>query len=117
MVNVAVAELKGGIDKALTSVDTTVTTANALLDDVSADVKTIASAGARISGDAAAIAEGIRKGEGTVGKLMKDDELYTRASRIVKSAEDIANSTQRGDSSRRGRPSRSSSRTTDRCRV
>jgi hypothetical protein len=56
-------------------------------------VKAIASAGARISGDAAAIAEGIRKGEGTVGKLMKDDELYDRATRIVKSAEDIAANT------------------------
>jgi phospholipid/cholesterol/gamma-HCH transport system substrate-binding protein len=93
MVNAAVTDLKGGIDKALASVDTTVTSANALLSAVSADVKTIASAGARISGDAAAIAEGIRRGEGTIGKLMKDDELYARATRIVKSAEDIANNT------------------------
>jgi phospholipid/cholesterol/gamma-HCH transport system substrate-binding protein len=93
MVNVAIADLKVGIDKALVSVDTTVTSANALLVDVSDDVKMIASAGARISGEAAAIAEGIRKGEGTVGKLMKDDELYGRVTRIVKSAEDIAENT------------------------
>jgi phospholipid/cholesterol/gamma-HCH transport system substrate-binding protein len=93
MVNVTIAELRGGIEKALTSVDTTVESANALLSDVSGDVKAIASAGARISGDAAAIAEGIRKGEGTVGKLMKDDELYNRATRIVKTAEDIAANT------------------------
>ena len=42
MVNVTVAELRGGIEKALTSVDTTVTSANALLNDVSGDVKAIA---------------------------------------------------------------------------
>ena len=93
MVNVTIAELRVGIEKALTSVDTTVESANALLSDVSGDVKAIASAGARISGDAAAIAEGIRKGEGTVGKLMKDDELYDRATRIVKTAEEIAANT------------------------
>jgi phospholipid/cholesterol/gamma-HCH transport system substrate-binding protein len=88
-VNVTIEDLRGRIEKALISVDATVNAANALLGDVGADAKTIASAGARISGDAAAIAEGIRKGEGSVGKLMKDDELYNRMTRIVKGAEDI----------------------------
>jgi phospholipid/cholesterol/gamma-HCH transport system substrate-binding protein len=90
MVNVTIEELRGGIEQALTSVGTTVDNANALINAVGADVKAIASAGARITGDAAAIAEGVRKGEGTVGKLMKDDELYRRATGIVKSVEDIA---------------------------
>ena len=46
--------------------------------------------GARIAGDAARIAEGIRSGKGTIGKLVNDDELYTRATAIAKQAEDIA---------------------------
>jgi phospholipid/cholesterol/gamma-HCH transport system substrate-binding protein len=92
-VNATIEELRQGIETALISVDATVGNANALLTDVSVDVKKMASAGAQISGDAAAIAEGIRKGEGTIGKLVKDDELFTRMTRIVKSAEDIASDT------------------------
>ena len=61
----------------MTSVNTTVGSTNALIVDISDDVETLASASARITSDAAQIAEGIRKGEGTVGKLLKDDELYT----------------------------------------
>ena len=34
--------------------------------------------------------KGIRKGEGTFGKLLKDDELYRRATTIAKTAETIA---------------------------
>ena len=37
-----------------------------------------------------AIAENIRKGEGTIGKLINDDQLYQRAVTIAKSAEQIA---------------------------
>lgn len=64
--------------------------ANALIEDVSDDVKTMASAGARIGGDIADISEGIRRGEGTVGKLVKDDEIYRRVTNITRQAEEIA---------------------------
>ena len=92
-VNATIAELKGDIVNAIQSIDDTVNNANQLIDDVSDDVKTIASSGTRIMQDAADIAEGIRKGEGTIGKLINDDELYKRATAIAKSAEQIANDT------------------------
>lgn len=90
-VNETIDDLKGDLDQAVQSIGETVENANQLIDDVSDDVKTMASAGARISQDAADIAEGIRKGEGTLGKLIKDDQLYRRATEIAKSAEQIAN--------------------------
>ena len=89
-VNATIDSLGAGIEKTLTSVDTTVGSANALIVDVSDDVKTLASASARITSDAAQIAERLRKGEGTFGKLLKDDELYRRATTIAKTAETIA---------------------------
>jgi phospholipid/cholesterol/gamma-HCH transport system substrate-binding protein len=89
-VNATIDSLGAGIEKTLTSVDTTVGSANALIVDVSDDVKTLVSASARITSDAAQIAERLRKGEGTFGKLLKDDELYRRATTIAKTAETIA---------------------------
>jgi phospholipid/cholesterol/gamma-HCH transport system substrate-binding protein len=89
-VNATIDDLKGGIEDAITLVGDTMDNANALIDDVNDDVKTMTSAGARISGDVAEIAEHIRKGEGTIGRLLKDDELYRRATGIAKSAEEIA---------------------------
>src|SRR5262245_46953368 len=89
-VNATVDDLGAGIKQTVASVDTTVGTANALIDDVSEDVKILASASARITSDAAQIAEGIRKGEGTIGKLAKDDELHQRVTTLATSAEEIA---------------------------
>jgi phospholipid/cholesterol/gamma-HCH transport system substrate-binding protein len=94
-VNATVDDLGAGIKKTLISVDTTVDNASALIDDVSDDVRALASASARITSDAARIAEGIRKGEGTVGKLLKDDELYQRVTSVARSAERIAIETNR----------------------
>jgi phospholipid/cholesterol/gamma-HCH transport system substrate-binding protein len=89
-VNATVDDLGAGIKQTLASVDATVGTANALIDDVSEDVRLLASASARITSDAAQIAEGIRKGEGTIGKLINDDELYQRVTTLAKNAEAIA---------------------------
>ena len=94
-VNATIDSLGVGIERTLASVDTTVGSANALIVDVSDDVKTLASASARITSDAAQIAEGLRNGEGTFGKLLKDDELYRRATTIAKTAESIAAETQK----------------------
>ena len=89
-VNATIDTLGAGIEKTLASVDTTVGSANALIVDVSDDVETLTSASARITSDAARIADGLSKGEGTFGKLLKDDELYRRATTIAKTAEAIA---------------------------
>ena len=71
--------MKGDVQRAVVAIADTVDNANALITDVSDDVKKMAAAGARITGDAAQIAEGIRSGKGTIGKLVNDDELYHRA--------------------------------------
>lgn len=94
-VNATVDDLGAGIKKTLASIDTTVDSADVLIDDVSDDVKVLVSTSARITSDAAQIAEGIRKGEGTIGRLLKDDELYQRVTTIAGSAETIAADTER----------------------
>jgi hypothetical protein len=52
----------------------------------------MASSGAKLSADAALITETVRKGEGSLGKLVNDDELYVRATAVAKQAEEIAGS-------------------------
>jgi phospholipid/cholesterol/gamma-HCH transport system substrate-binding protein len=89
-VNAAIDELHDDVLHAVVSIGTTVDNANALLTSVTGDVKRMASAGARISEDAARISEGLRSGRGTVGKLLNDDELYQRATAIAKQAEEIS---------------------------
>ena len=89
-VNDTIDLLQDDLQRAIMSIADTAQNANRLIVDVSDDVKTMASAGSRISADAAAIADGIRKGEGTLGKLVKDDELYRHVTSIAKKAEEIA---------------------------
>jgi phospholipid/cholesterol/gamma-HCH transport system substrate-binding protein len=94
-VNATIDTVKGGVEEAVASINETVTNANALIEDVSDDVKTMASAGARISGHVAEISEGIRRGDGTIGKLVKDDELYTRVTNIAEQVEQVASEARR----------------------
>ena len=89
-VNKSLELVTGQIETALTSVDTTVQSANALIDEVTDDVKTMASAGSRISADVAEITEGIRRGEGTIGRFVRDDSFYERAEQIADRATRIA---------------------------
>jgi phospholipid/cholesterol/gamma-HCH transport system substrate-binding protein len=90
LVSATITSVGEQLEEVLGSVQTTVEGANTLIAEVGADVKAMASAGARISGDAAQIAHRIRMGEGTIGKLTADDELYQRVTAIAKNAETIA---------------------------
>jgi phospholipid/cholesterol/gamma-HCH transport system substrate-binding protein len=89
-VNNTIDGLQDDVEHAVESIGSTVDNANQLLTSVSDDVKRMASAGARISDDAARISEGLRSGRGTVGRLLNDDELYQRAAAVARQAEDIA---------------------------
>jgi phospholipid/cholesterol/gamma-HCH transport system substrate-binding protein len=89
-VNATIDLLQDDLQRTIISIADTVENANQLITDVTVDVKTMASAGSRISANAAAIADGIQKGQGTIGKLVKDDELYRRMTSIAKNAEEIA---------------------------
>jgi phospholipid/cholesterol/gamma-HCH transport system substrate-binding protein len=94
-VNDTIDLLKGDVLAAIQSITETVDSTNELIDDVSADVKAMTTAGSRITKDTADIAERIRNGEGTLGKFINDDQFYQRASAIAKSAETIAADAQR----------------------
>ena len=91
-INSTIDDLQDDVQHAVQSIGETVDNTNALINDVSDDVKTMASAGGRISGDVAEISDSIRNGQGTVGKLVKDDELYRRVTAIAKDTEEISNS-------------------------
>jgi phospholipid/cholesterol/gamma-HCH transport system substrate-binding protein len=87
--------LRDDVLHAVQSIGSTVDNANDVIEAVKGDVKTLASAGARISTDAADIADSIRKGRGTIGKLVNDDELYRQASAVAKEAQSIAGDARR----------------------
>jgi phospholipid/cholesterol/gamma-HCH transport system substrate-binding protein len=89
-VNDTIDEMKYDVQRAVVSVADTAGSANDLVVAVSDDVKRMAAAGARISADAAQIADSIRGGKGTVGKLVNDDELYRRSAAIAKQVDEIA---------------------------
>ena len=90
LVNSTITSLSAELEEVLGSVQTTVEGANTLIAEVGSDVKAMASAGARISADASRISEQISNGEGTIGKLVADDELYQRVTTIAKNAEAIS---------------------------
>ena len=91
-VNQTIDDMKGDVSSAVVAVADTMGNANALIIDVSGDVKMMAASGARIADDASRIAAGIRSGKGVIGKLMTDDELYTRATAIAEQTEQAATS-------------------------
>lgn len=90
LVNTTITSLTGQIEDVLETVGTTVTSANLLITEVGDDVKALAAASARISADASKIMAGIERGEGTLGKLVRDDELYQRVAAIAKNAEAVS---------------------------
>jgi phospholipid/cholesterol/gamma-HCH transport system substrate-binding protein len=92
-VNLTIDRLQGDLENTMSSIADTAHNANALIVSVSRDVRTMTSAGARISGDAAEISEALRKGEGTIGKLINDDTLYRRATEIATHAAAITSDT------------------------
>jgi phospholipid/cholesterol/gamma-HCH transport system substrate-binding protein len=92
-VNDTIDALKGDVERAVVGIADTADSAKTLLAAVSVDLKLMAASGAKISGDAAEIAEGLRSGKGSLGKLLNDDELYARVTGIVRQTEEIATST------------------------
>ena len=91
-VNDSIDEMKGDVQRAVVSGADTIDDAHKLLTAVSGDVKAMAANGAKLSADAAQITETIRKGEGSLGLLVNDDELYRRATSVAKQADEIATS-------------------------
>jgi len=87
-VNDVVDRMRDDVQRAVVAIADTADNANSLITSVTGEVTKIAAAGALITADAAQIAEGIRSGKGTLGKLVNDDELYNRVSAIAKQTEE-----------------------------
>ncbi|MGE0449945.1 MAG: MlaD family protein [Vicinamibacterales bacterium] len=93
-VNGTIDDVRGEMEQTLLAVSETVNTTNQLIASVSTDVKRMTSAGARVTSDLADLTTDIRAGQGTVGKLFKDDELYTRLTGIATRGEQVATDAQ-----------------------
>jgi phospholipid/cholesterol/gamma-HCH transport system substrate-binding protein len=88
-VNLTIDNLQGDLESTMSAIAETADNANALIVAVTKDVTTLTSAGVRISADAAAISDALRRGQGTLGKLLTDDTLYQRATDVATHVEAI----------------------------
>jgi len=94
-VNETIDAMKGDVQGAVVAVADTMGTANLLIADVSGDVKRMTTSTARITDHVAGVLDGVRSGRGLVGKLMTDDELYTRVTGIARQTEETATQARR----------------------
>jgi phospholipid/cholesterol/gamma-HCH transport system substrate-binding protein len=83
-------DLKGNAQQLLIAATGTANTANRLLQESSPDVKAMTASARQIARNLQDITNSINHGKGSIGKLMNDDELYTRVAGIAKQAEQIA---------------------------
>ena len=86
--------LRGDAERAVHQIALTAEDAHALVEDIRPDLAAIARHGSRIAADTSDILATINQGEGTVGKLIKDDALYTQMRDITARAQEIAAETQ-----------------------
>jgi phospholipid/cholesterol/gamma-HCH transport system substrate-binding protein len=84
-----VTEVRGDFERAIATIDQTATTAHDMIKALEPDIVAMSNAGRRISEDTSRMLAGVREGRGTVGKLMNDDEMYARMSRITQDAEQV----------------------------
>ena len=89
MVNETVESLRGDIQKAVQQVALTAEDAHTLVEDLRPDITAMVRHGSRIAGDTQQIVADLNAGKGTIGKLMKDDALYTRAQEIATEARGV----------------------------
>ncbi len=88
-VNTTIDDMRGEVEQTIIGVRETVQKTNDLVSSISADVKTVATSGARVSADIAAMTTSVREGQGTLGKLFTDDELYGHMKQVVANADSM----------------------------
>lgn len=86
LVNETITSLSGDLEETIQQISATTEDAHKLFVDITPQIKAIAADGSRISADTQQIVAGLRAGEGTLGKLIKDDGLYRRAREIADEA-------------------------------
>ncbi len=88
-VNTTIDDMRGEVEQTIVGVRETVQKTNELVSSISGDVKTMASSGARVSADISSMTTSVREGQGTLGKLFTDDELYGHMKRVVANTESM----------------------------
>lgn len=88
-VNTTIDEMRGEVEQTIVGVRETVQKTNDLVTSISGDVKTMASSGARVSADISSMTTSVRQGQGTLGKLFTDDELYGHMKQVVANADSM----------------------------
>lgn len=102
LVTETVQSLRGDLETAVQQIALTAEDAHALVEDIRPDIRAITRHGSRLAADLQEISAGIRNGEGTIGKLVKDDALYQRAREIAEEAQTLmANVREISDEARR----------------
>jgi phospholipid/cholesterol/gamma-HCH transport system substrate-binding protein len=87
-INATIIQLRDDLEDVVAAVGETAINANNVVKTVASDVEAMSRAGRRISDDTSRIVEGIRAGRGTIGKLMNDEELYSRTVALAREAEE-----------------------------
>ncbi|MSO46449.1 MAG: MCE family protein [Acidobacteria bacterium] len=89
-VNMTVEKLSGGdLETTIDQIEMTTEDAHQLFIDISPKIQAIVQNGNRITADTQQIVAGLQAGEGTIGKLLKDDALYQRARDIADEAKGV----------------------------
>jgi phospholipid/cholesterol/gamma-HCH transport system substrate-binding protein len=89
MVNATVMELRGDAELAVKQVSLTAQDAHAMIATMRPDLEAIARNGNTISQNANQLMAGISAGQGSLGKLVKDDELYNNMRDVTSQARDV----------------------------
>jgi phospholipid/cholesterol/gamma-HCH transport system substrate-binding protein len=89
LVNETIKTLRGDVEAAVGDVADTARKANDLLTAISDDVAAISGSSRRIMTDTQGIIAGLQQGKGTVGRLIKDDEIYQRMVDTARQAQGV----------------------------
>ena len=87
LVDETIVEVRGELEVALRAIADTASHADAVIQEVGADVAAISEAGRHIVRDTQAIVADLEAGRGTAGRFLKDDTLYRQAADIMSQAQ------------------------------
>lgn len=86
LVSTTITDVKGGLEKTLSALAATAVDAQALMKELSGEIRTITVSADKVAQDLQLIVAGVRQGRGSIGKLMNDDTLYNRVRSIADDA-------------------------------
>jgi phospholipid/cholesterol/gamma-HCH transport system substrate-binding protein len=101
-VNTMLGDVKSQVEVALKAVSEVAGDAKVLMNDVGKDVRVILASTDRVTSNLAVIVDGVRKGQGTIGKLLNDDGLYVSVKSIMGDAEKAVANVRKASEEARG---------------